>query len=83
MRTLFQSGGDLPQYLENLSESGALTAGLNWYRANIGSGAAQRATRATAANSAPTMGVFSTGDLYLAEDAMVRVGRVRDGAVAL
>ena len=28
IRTLFQSGGDLPQYLADLSEPGALTAGL-------------------------------------------------------
>jgi pimeloyl-ACP methyl ester carboxylesterase len=72
MRTLLQSGSDLEQYLQDLSEPGALTAGLNWYRANL---AAERLNAPPAqlpSIQAPTMGVFSTGDLYLTEDAMVR-----------
>jgi pimeloyl-ACP methyl ester carboxylesterase len=57
-----------------LSEPGALTAGLNWYRANvpldrlIADGPAPQLPSV----SAPTMGIFGTADLYLTEDAMVR-----------
>jgi len=75
MRTLLQGGGDdIERYKATLSEPGALTAALNWYRANlplerlISSGAGPQLP----AVSAPTMGVFGTADLYLSEDAMVR-----------
>jgi pimeloyl-ACP methyl ester carboxylesterase len=75
MREMLQGGGeDFDVYISNLSPPGALTAGLNWYRANlpvdriIASGSAPHLPPVTV----PTMGVFGTGDLYLTEDAMVR-----------
>ena len=75
MRTLLQGGGDdIERYKATLSEPGALTAALNWYRANvpldrlISTGAGPQLPPV----SAPTMGVFGTADLYLSEDAMVR-----------
>ncbi len=74
MRTLLQGGGDdFDSYAANLSEPGALTAALNWYRANlpvermIPVGAGPRFPPV----AAPTMGVFGTADLYLSEAAMV------------
>lgn len=72
MRTLIQSGGDLDQYLEDLSEPGALTAALNWYRGNISPERLNAPPVRLPLIQAPTMGVFSTGDLYLTEDAMKR-----------
>lgn len=74
MRTLLHGGGDdVDAYVANLSEPGALTAALNWYRANlpverlIPTGQGLRLPPV----AAPTMGVFGTADLYLSEAAMV------------
>ena len=73
MRELLQGGGDdFDVYIANLSPPGALTAALNWYRANLpvdrlissGPGFAFPPV------AAPTMGVFGTADLYLGESAM-------------
>jgi pimeloyl-ACP methyl ester carboxylesterase len=73
MRELLQGGGDdFDVYIANLSPPGALTAALNWYRANLpvdrlissGPGFAFPPV------AAPTMGVFGTDDLYLGESAM-------------
>src|SRR6266699_3538763 len=73
MRTLLQGGGEgFDAYAVTLSEPGALTAALNWYRANV---PVERLVGGTGLKlppvSAPTMGVFGTADLYLTEDAMV------------
>ena len=72
LRTLLQDGGDQQQYIEDLSEPGALTAALNWYRANISPQRLNAPPAQLPPIQAPTMGVFSTGDLYLTEDAMIR-----------
>jgi len=72
MRTMLQGGGDLERYLADLSEPGALTAALNWYRANMAPERLNAPPAQLPPIQAPTMGVFSTGDLYLTEDAMVR-----------
>ena len=75
LRELLQNGGEgMDRYVATLSEPGALTAGLNWYRANvpvdrlIADGPAPQLPSV----SAPTMGIFGTADLYLTEDAFVR-----------
>jgi pimeloyl-ACP methyl ester carboxylesterase len=70
MRTLLGDALDLDVYLERLAQPGALTAGLNWYRAN--------ATPAIMfglgepivwpAILAPTLGIWSTGDAFCNED---------------
>lgn len=74
LRTLLQGGGeDFEVYAANLSQPGALTAALNWYRANlpvdrlIGRGSGPQLPHV----AAPTMGIFGTADLYLSEAAMV------------
>jgi pimeloyl-ACP methyl ester carboxylesterase len=72
MRTMLQGGGDLEQYLVDLAEPGALTAALNWYRANMAPERLNAPPAQLPPIQAPTMGVFSTGDLYLTEDAMTR-----------
>jgi pimeloyl-ACP methyl ester carboxylesterase len=73
LREMLQGGGEaFDDYVANLAEPGALTAALNWYRANlplerlIPAGPRQQFPQV----SAPTMGVFGTDDLYLTEDAM-------------
>ena len=65
---------DTDAYVKTLSEPGALTSALNWYRANLPvqalfgrSGGPQLPMV-----KADTLGIWSTGDLYLTEDAMTR-----------
>ena len=65
---------DTDAYVKTLSEPGALTPALNWYRANLPvqalfgrSGGPQLPMV-----KADTLGIWSTGDLYLTEEAMTR-----------
>lgn len=72
LREMMQGGGDVDRAVRDLSEPGALTASLNWYRANlpverlIGQGLGPQFPDV----QAPTMGIWSSGDLYLTERAM-------------
>jgi len=64
LRTLCPGYKDLEQAISDLSRPGALTASLNWYRAN----AAPRMPgppRELPPVVVPTMGVWSAGDRYL------------------
>lgn len=70
LRELLQGGGDVDRYLADLSEPGALTAGFNWYRANLPPERLLSA-RELPPIQAPTLGIWSTGDHYLTERAMV------------
>ena len=64
---------DCDRQIADLSRPGALTAGLNWYRANVGSAAAaDQPVRAMVPISCPTMGVWSSGDQFLTEAQMTR-----------
>jgi pimeloyl-ACP methyl ester carboxylesterase len=72
---LFLGGAkDTDAYVKTLSEPGALTPGLNWYRANLpvqallGRSGGPQLPKI----KADTLGIWSTGDLYLSEDAMTR-----------
>ena len=51
---------------------GALTAGLNWYRANGGPSRELEPREPLPAVTAPTLGLWSTGDNYLVEEPMRR-----------
>lgn len=70
LKELLQGQGDVERYLADLAEPAALTAGFNWYRANLpiknllGPGPALPAVKAD------TLGVFGTNDRYLTEAAM-------------
>lgn len=72
MRVLLDGQADFERYRAILSAPGALTAGLNWYRANLpperlaGSRGEMPAVRASC------LGVFGARDRYLTEDAMRR-----------
>jgi pimeloyl-ACP methyl ester carboxylesterase len=72
---LFLGGAkDTDAYVSTLSEPGALTPALNWYRANL---PVQALLGRTGGPQLPmikadTLGIWSTGDLYLTEEAMTR-----------
>jgi pimeloyl-ACP methyl ester carboxylesterase len=72
---LFLGGAkDTESYVKTLSEPGALTPALNWYRANL---PVQAILGRTGGPRLPmikanTLGIWSTGDLYLTEEAMTR-----------
>ena len=67
-----------------LSRPGRLTAGLNWYRANISIGRMlsppREGSRGPERVGLPTLGVWSAGEKYLVEEQMVRSGDYVDGA---
>ena len=72
---LFLGGAkDTLAYVTTLSEPGALTPALNWYRANL---PVQALLGRTGGPQLPmikadTLGIWSTGDHYLTEEAMTR-----------
>lgn len=65
---------DIEASVRLLSRPGRLTAGLNWYRANLLRVLFGRWPRCVV----PVRGIFSTGDKYLAEDQMQRSARRMD-----
>ena len=69
-RELLHGGGDAEKYIASLSEPGALTAAFNWYRANLPPERLLSAAQLPPIQ-APTLGIWSTGDLYLSERAML------------
>jgi pimeloyl-ACP methyl ester carboxylesterase len=70
-RTFTRGDGDLDRYVSDLSRPGALTAGLNWYRANAGPERELEARPPLPSVAAPTLGLWSSGDNYLTEDRML------------
>jgi pimeloyl-ACP methyl ester carboxylesterase len=74
MRVLLGSNADLESCLRDLSEPGALTAALNWYRANLPVERLLPSDGGPGLPSvqAPTLGIWSSGDLYLTEQSMIR-----------
>ena len=73
-RQFSRGDGDLERHLEDLSRPGALTAGLNWYRANVGPQRELELRPPVPSVAAPTLGLWSSGDNYLTEDPMLRSG---------
>jgi pimeloyl-ACP methyl ester carboxylesterase len=71
-REWLSGAGDLDRYIDDLSRPRALTAGLNWYRANSAPHLELERTRPFPAVAAPTLGLWSTGDNYVLEDSMMR-----------
>lgn len=70
LRTLFEGARDLERYIADLSEPGALTAALNWYRANLPANRLMAPPPQLPPIQAPTLGIFATGDRYLTEEVM-------------
>jgi len=73
-REWMRENGDAERYLEDLARPGALTAALNWYRANTHPRRELGERMAFPKIAAPTMGIWSSGDDYLLEEPMVRSG---------
>jgi pimeloyl-ACP methyl ester carboxylesterase len=71
LREFIHSNGDIERYIQDLSAPGALTAALNWYRANLPPERFIKPPSRMPAVQAPTLAIFSTGDNYLTEEAMV------------
>jgi pimeloyl-ACP methyl ester carboxylesterase len=71
MREWTAGARDRERYLEDLSRPGALTAGLNWYRANVRPERELKPRRPFPAVAAPTLGLWSTADEYLMERPML------------
>jgi pimeloyl-ACP methyl ester carboxylesterase len=73
-RQFARGAPDRDRYLEDLSRPGALTAGLNWYRANSAPQRELEDRPAFPAAQADTLGIWSSGDAYLLEEGMARSG---------
>lgn len=71
LREFARGDGDLERYVADFSRPGALTAGLNWYRANASPQRELEARPPFPAVAAPTLGLWSSGDHYLTEDRML------------
>jgi pimeloyl-ACP methyl ester carboxylesterase len=70
-REWLRDDGDVDRYIEDLSRPGALTAGLNWYRANLHPKRELQPRPQLPGVPAPTLGLWSTGDNYLNEQPML------------
>jgi pimeloyl-ACP methyl ester carboxylesterase len=62
---------DEERAIADLSRPGALTAALNWYRANSAPARELERRRAFPSVAASTLGIWSSGDRYLLEEAML------------
>lgn len=60
--------GDYARYIRDLSRPGALTAGLNWYRANVNPSPPSTELPSFPKITCPVLGMWSDGDNYLTED---------------
>ncbi|MDR0360831.1 MAG: alpha/beta hydrolase [bacterium] len=72
LRELLQTYPDVEAALAEFSEPGALTASLNWYRANLPVERLLAGAPSFPSVAAPVLGIWSTGDLYLTEHSMTR-----------
>jgi pimeloyl-ACP methyl ester carboxylesterase len=64
LRTFTRGDGDIDQAIADLSRPGALTASLNWYRANLAPSMPGNAPELPPV-AAPTLAIWSAGDHYL------------------
>ena len=73
-REMLGSAQDEERYIADLSRPGALTAALNWYRANATPEQELERTRPFPAVGVPAMGIWSSGDAYLTEEGLLGSG---------
>lgn len=78
-RVWLQGQGDVDRYVEDLSRPGALTAGLNWYRANVQPESWVGEPLELPPIQCPTMGIWSTGDFALTEKQMIDSAKYVEG----
>jgi pimeloyl-ACP methyl ester carboxylesterase len=74
LRGFLHGQGDIDHYLADLARPGALTAGLNWYRANAHPRRELEARRPAPPVTMPTLGIWGEGDPYLREAPMRESG---------
>ena len=67
LRALSRGSGDVERFVRDLSRPGALTAALNWYRANAPPSALVGPVPDLPAVRVPVLGVWADGDAYLTE----------------
>jgi pimeloyl-ACP methyl ester carboxylesterase len=79
LREWMASHPELDAAIERLERPGALTASLNWYRANMHPSRELQAAPPPPNVQADTLGLWSTGDRFLREDAMKHSGEHVDG----
>jgi pimeloyl-ACP methyl ester carboxylesterase len=80
LREWTREHGDVDRYVEDLARPGALTAALNWYRANVPPQRELEPRRAFPPIAAPTLGLWSADDDYLLEGPMRDSGAHVTGA---
>jgi pimeloyl-ACP methyl ester carboxylesterase len=73
LRRFSRSDGDQERHLQDLFRPGALTASLNWYRANLAPRMPETAPGLPAVR-VPTLGIWSTNDHYLDGEWMEKSG---------
>jgi pimeloyl-ACP methyl ester carboxylesterase len=73
-REMLGDAKDVERYIADLSRPGALTAALNWYRANASPAQELERVRQFPPVAAPTLGIWSTGDNFLLEEGMAASG---------
>jgi pimeloyl-ACP methyl ester carboxylesterase len=73
LREFTRGDGDLERYFEDLSRPGALTASLNWYRANLAPAMPGPAPQLPPV-TAPTLGIWSANDHYIDGQIMEKSG---------
>jgi pimeloyl-ACP methyl ester carboxylesterase len=73
-REWLRNDGDADRAIQELERPGALTAGLNWYRANLHPRRDLQPRPALPPVAADTLGLWSDGDHYLVEDGMASSG---------
>jgi pimeloyl-ACP methyl ester carboxylesterase len=78
-REWLRDDGDAERYIEDLSQPGALTAGLNWYRANLHPKRELEQRPPLPPIEADTLGIWSSGDHYLTEERMAGSGEFVSG----
>ena len=71
-REMLGNAVDRDRYITDLSRRGALSAALNWYRANATPEQELQRTGQFPAVAVPTMGLWSSCDNFLTEDGMIR-----------
>ena len=74
-----RGAGDVERAIADLSRPDALTASLNWYRANSRPEQELRDRPPFPSVAAPTLGLWSDGDAYLVEEQMSASGDYVDG----
>jgi pimeloyl-ACP methyl ester carboxylesterase len=71
-RELLGGARDTERYIADLARPGALTAGLNWYRANAAPASELEPRPPFPSVAVPTLGAWGDGDPYLTEEPMLR-----------